>query len=95
MVYPSLAGKHIGRAMTDQLNSQTILRLFVRTLLLTFFAVTGLTVCLCGTPPCECRILCALVGTTSGATLFIQIACAQIERHYRGGFDNRASSFSA
>jgi hypothetical protein len=81
--------------MTDQLNSETVFRLFVRTLLLAFLAVIGLTVSLCGTPSCECRILCALVGMASGATLFIQIACAQIERHYRGGFDNRASSFSA
>jgi hypothetical protein len=83
-----------GVAMTDQLSSDTVLRVFLRTLLLTFFAVVGLTISLCGTPSCECRVFGAWVGMASGATLFIQIVCAQIERHYRGGFDHRAS-FSA
>ena len=95
MVYPHLAGSMSGETMTDQLDGKTIVRLFVRTLLLTWFAVVGLTISLCSTPSCGCRIACALIGMVSGSILFIQISCAQIERHYRGGFGSRISSLNA
>jgi hypothetical protein len=77
--------------MTDQLDSNTILRLLVRTVLLTFFAVIGLTISLCGTPSCGCKVFCAFVGMASGSILFIQIACAQMERFYRGGLGTHSS----
>ena len=88
--YP-LAGKCIGEAMTDQLDSNTILRLFVPTLHLTFLAVVGLTVSSCDTPSCGCKVFGAFVGMACGSVLFIQIACAQIERYYRGGLGTESS----
>ena len=81
--------------MTDQLDGKTIVRLFVRTLLLTWLAVVGLTISMCTTPSCGCRMLGALIGMASGSILFIQISCAQIERHYRDGTGSRSSSLNA
>jgi hypothetical protein len=93
-VYPPSFWKAIsGEAMADQLDSNTLLRLLVRTILLTFSAVVGLTVSLCDTPSCGCKVFCAWVGMASGSILFIQIACAQMERYYRGGLGQ--SSLSA
>jgi len=77
--------------MTDHLDSNTILRLSVRTLLLSFFAVIGVTVSLCGTPSCGSKVICALIPMASGGTLFTQIVCAQVARHYRDGLGTQTS----
>jgi hypothetical protein len=77
------------RSMSDE---TIFLRLLVRTILLAWFTVVGLTSFLCDSMSCGCRILCAMAGMTCGAILFLQIACAQIARYYQHELENQSSS---
>ena len=78
--------------MSDQLDNKTVVRLIVVPFFLAWFTVVGLTAALCVTPSCGCRLLCAVVGIASGAVLFLQIACAQIERYYQGAAQCQVAS---
>jgi hypothetical protein len=75
----------------NEISTQAVGRLLVRTFLLAWFAVVGITVSLCDTPSCDCRVICALVGMGSGCVLFMQVVCAQLARHYRAGLSQPGS----
>jgi hypothetical protein len=77
--------------MTDELNGNIILRLLIQCFVLAWLAVVGLMVSLSDIA-CGNRVFIAFIGMSSGATLFLKVACAQIARYYRDEFDSRASS---
>lgn len=68
--------------MADRLVAQTVLRMLIRTILLSWFGVMGLTISLCDTMTCGCRVLCAMVGMSCGCALFLQIVCAQLVLYF-------------
>lgn len=75
----------------NEISTQAVGRLLVRTFLLAWIAVVGITVSLCDTPSCDCRVFCALVGMASGCVLFMQVVCAQLARYYRAGLSQPGS----